>query len=202
MPFTPYHFGPNGFVGLLFRRWLDVPVFIAANVLIDIEVIADKFFQPGWPVHQIWHFHTLLIGGLAGVLFGAVVYYIKPFRWLSEKSMALIGLPAKTTLLSMVLAGVLGVWLHVLIDSFYHYDVQIFWPHKDNTIFRWINSGKMSNMEKTQRWVVFYCKLFWGLMLGLYGVLLALRAYPNNRDVMRPSEKSEAKAAGTKSPQA
>ena len=78
MPFTPYHFGPSGFVGLVFRRWIDVPVFVAANVLIDLEVPADHFIQPGWPVHQVWHFHTLLVGGLAGAVLGAVVYYIKP----------------------------------------------------------------------------------------------------------------------------
>lgn len=176
MPFTPYHFGPSGFVGLLFRRWLDVPVFIAANVLVDIEVIADQFLDPGWPVHQLWHFHTLLVGGLAGAIFGALVYYIKPFRWLCEKFMSLIGLPGRVTLLSVVLAGVLGVWLHVFIDSLYHYDVQIFWPHKDNTVFRWINSGKMSNVEKTQQGVVFFCKLFWGLMIAFYIGLIGFKA--------------------------
>lgn len=192
MPFTLYHFGPSGFVGLLFRRWIDVPVFIAANVLIDVEVLADSgvpwYFsssQPewwfngfghGWPVHQLWHFHTLLVGGFAGAIFGAIIYYIKPLRWLCEKSMALIGLPGKATLLSMILAGLLGVWLHVLIDSFYHYDIQIFWPHKDNTIFRWINNGKMSNMANTQQQVVFFCKVFWGLMFGLYVFIWTLRA--------------------------
>jgi hypothetical protein len=191
MPFTPYHFGPSGFVGLLFRRWVDVPVFIAANVLIDVEVAADSGipwffssprpewwfngFSPGWPVHQLWHFHTLLVGGLAGAIFGALIYYIKPFRWFCEKLMALIHLPGRATLLSMMLAGLLGAWLHVLIDSFYHYDIQIFWPYRDNTIFRWINSGKMSNMAKTQQQVLMWCRIFWGLMLGLYGVLLALR---------------------------
>ena len=151
MPFTPYHFGPSGFVGLLFRRWIDVPVFIAANILIDIEVLADQRFSPGGAVHQLWHFHTLLIGGLAGAVFGALIYYIKPFRWFCEKSMSLIGLPSKVTLLSVVLAGLLGAWLHVFIDSFYHYDIQIFWPHKDNTIFRWINGGEWSNMVATQQ---------------------------------------------------
>ncbi|OQY06435.1 MAG: hypothetical protein B6I25_03920 [Planctomycetales bacterium 4572_13] len=176
MPFTPYHFGPSGFVGLLFRRWIDVPVFIAANVLIDVEVIADKFIQPGWPVHQIWHFHTLLIGGLAGAFFGLVAYYIKPLRWLCEKSMSLIGLPSRATLLSMVLAGLLGAWLHVFIDSFYHYDIQIFWPHKDNTIFRWINAGNWANRAAAQQQVVLWCRIFWGLLIGLYVVSLALRA--------------------------
>ncbi|MHC4905979.1 MAG: hypothetical protein ACYTEN_09185 [Planctomycetota bacterium] len=178
-------------MGLLFRRWVDVPVFIAANVLIDVEVAADSGipwffssprpewwfngFSPGWPVHQLWHFHTLLVGGLAGAIFGALIYYIKPFRWFCEKLMALIHLPGRATLLSMMLAGLLGAWLHVLIDSFYHYDIQIFWPYRDNTIFRWINSGKMSNMAKTQQQVLMWCRIFWGLMLGLYGVLLALR---------------------------
>ena len=175
MPFTPYHFGPSGFVGLLFRRWIDVPVFIAANVLIDIEVIADKILQPGWPVHQLWHFHTLLVGGLAGAIFGAMVYYIKPLRWICEKSMALIGLPGRVTLLSVVLAGLLGVWLHVLIDSFYHYDVQILWPHRDNPVFRWINSGKWSNRDNTQYQVKMWCRIFWILMFGLYAVLMSIR---------------------------
>ena len=176
MPFTPYHFGPSGFIGLLFRRWIDVPVFIAANVLIDIEVLADRHFQPVGPVHQLWHFHTLLIGGLAGAIMGAMVYYIKPLRWLSEKTMALIGLPGRATLLSMTLGGVLGVWFHVLIDSLYHYDVQIFWPHADNTVFRWINSGKISNITTTQHQVILWCMILWGAMIGLYAGLLVKKA--------------------------
>lgn len=173
MPFTPYHIGPSGFIGLLFRRWLDVPVFVLANVLVDVEVLMDPYFQPGWPVHRMWHFHTLLVGGLAGAIFGVLIYWIKPLRWCSEKSMAAIGLPVKSTLLSMALAGLLGVWLHVLIDSFYHYDVQIFWPYRDNTIFRWINSGKWSNMRDTQQGVLLACRIGWGLMAGLYVLLLA-----------------------------
>ena len=175
MPFTPYHFGPSGFVGLLLRRWIDVTVFVAANVLIDVEVLADNAFAPGWPVHQLWHFHTLLVGALAGAVFGAIVYYVKPLRWLCEKTMAIIGLPGRATVWSMLAAGVLGVWLHVAIDSFYHYDVQIFWPHKANTVYRWINGQPWTNAGNTQQWVVFLCNVFWGLMVGLYALLLAWR---------------------------
>jgi hypothetical protein len=175
MPFTPYHFGPSGFAGLLLRRWVDVPVFVAANVLIDVEVLADRYFGPGWPVHQLWHFHTLLVGGLAGAIFGALVYYIKPLRWCSEKSMGLIGLGTKATLLSMVLAGVLGVWLHVLIDSCYHYDVQIFWPYSRNLILRWISRHSQTGIGGTHQQVEFVCLVFWGLTAGLYLLLSALR---------------------------
>ncbi|MCE5187246.1 MAG: hypothetical protein LLF76_14080 [Planctomycetaceae bacterium] len=141
MPFTPYHFGPSGFVGLLLRRWVDVPVFAAANVLIDIEVLADARFEPGWPVHQLWHFHTLLIGGLAGAVFGLAIYYLKPLRFLCEKSMSLLGLPGRASWHSMMLAGLLGAWLHVLIDSFYHYDVQLFWPYPFNAAGTWLSGA-------------------------------------------------------------
>ena len=39
MPFTPYHFGPSGFVGLVFGKWIDLPVFVLANVIVDVEVL-------------------------------------------------------------------------------------------------------------------------------------------------------------------
>ncbi|MHC4299546.1 MAG: hypothetical protein ACYS7Y_19890 [Planctomycetota bacterium] len=46
MPFTPYHFGPSGCVGLILRKWIDVPVFVLTNVIIDI---ADgDFFNPAF----------------------------------------------------------------------------------------------------------------------------------------------------------
>jgi len=50
MPFTPYHFGPSGFWGLAFRKWLDLPVFVLANVIVDIEVLVIWFFGLGWPL--------------------------------------------------------------------------------------------------------------------------------------------------------
>ena len=39
MPFTPYHFGPSGFFGLALKKWIDLPVFLLANVIIDVEVL-------------------------------------------------------------------------------------------------------------------------------------------------------------------
>lgn len=50
MPITPYHFGPDGFVGLLFKRWLDPPVFVLANVVVDLEVGTIALLHLGHPV--------------------------------------------------------------------------------------------------------------------------------------------------------
>lgn len=148
-----------------------MPVFIAANVLVDLEVLADQYLQPGWPVHQLWHFHTLLIGGVAGAVFGAIIHYLKPLRWLSEKSMSIIGLRAKSTLLSMILAGILGVWLHVFIDSVYHYDVQIFWPFRKNPLYWWVTRSMGYSQGTVQEWVRWVCLGCWVLGGLLYGAL-------------------------------
>jgi len=129
MPFTPYHFGPSGFVGLVFRKWLDIPVFVLANVIVDVEVL----FAEGWPYHRHWHWHTLLVGGVVGAAWAVTAY---PLRNLFKKIMRIFRLPYATGFWKMVFSGVLGVWLHVLIDSIYHYDVQIFWPLKSNPLYR------------------------------------------------------------------
>ena len=123
MPFTPYHFGPNAFIGLFFRKWIDPAVIILANVVVDLEVL----FAPGGAPHRHWHFHTFLVGGIVGALFGLICWQ---FKGLFNLLMRTIRIPYKAKLSNMVLAGVLGIWLHVLFDSFYHWDVQPFWPYK------------------------------------------------------------------------
>jgi membrane-bound metal-dependent hydrolase YbcI (DUF457 family) len=165
MPFTPYHFGPSGFLGLVFRRWIDPVVFVLVNVLIDVEVLADGYFQSGWPVHRLWHFHTLLVGGLAGAVMGAMFYFVKPIRLFIETFMRMVFLPYKAGLWKMITAGVLGAWLHVLIDSVYHYDVQTFWPYKRAVIYRWITMGRVSDV---QQWIREGCIVFWILLVVVY----------------------------------
>lgn len=175
MPVTPYHAGPSGLLGLLLRRWADVPVFLAANVLIDVEVIADQRLAPGWPVHQLWHFHTLLIGGLAGALFGAAVYGLKPLRRASEKGMTLLGLPGRASLRTMTLGGLLGAWTHVLTDSFYHSDVQLFWPYARNPVYAWMGRGLGLGFSRIHEVVETACLAALGLAVVVYVGMLIWR---------------------------
>ena len=66
MPFTPYHFGPSGFVGLALRRWLDVPVFVLANVVVDLEPLVVVLFGLDYPLHG--YVHTFLGGTVVALL--------------------------------------------------------------------------------------------------------------------------------------
>jgi len=138
MPITPYHFGPSGFLGLVFRRWIDLPVFVLANVIVDIEVLVIWFFGLGQAVHR--YFHTLLVGAAAGTLWGAAAY---PSRQLFKKIMQIFKLPYETGLGKMIIAGILGVWCHIIIDAIYHSDVRIFWLSKATPLYGIINKQQV-----------------------------------------------------------
>lgn len=156
MPYTPYHFGPSGFVALALRKWLDVPVFVLANIVVDVEVL----FFPRWPVHR--YVHTLLIGAAVGAVFAIAAY---PLRGLFKRFMQLIRIPYKTGLAKMLASGVLGVWLHVFLDAIWHRDVRIFWPSKARPLYRLL----------THPQVLLVCKLSFIGLAVLY--VIAVRCF-------------------------
>jgi len=127
MPFTPFHFGPAALIGLPLKRWIDIPVFVLANVVVDFEPLAVMVFNLEYPLHG--YFHTFLFGGLIGLIWGLAAYPLKPvFAFL----MRIFGLSYKPTLLKMMLSGLLGIWLHVFIDSILYDEMNPFWPMAGN----------------------------------------------------------------------
>ncbi|MHC4265312.1 MAG: hypothetical protein ACYSUK_05185 [Planctomycetota bacterium] len=153
MPFTPYHFGPSGFVGLVFKKYLDLPVLLLANVILDIEVLIFH----GWPVHR--YAHTLLIGAGVGLLWGLSAY---PLKGLFRKLMKLFRLPYEPRLWKMLVSGVLGVWFHVLIDSIYHIDIRLFWPNRARPLYNILSQQQV-------RWA---CLGFWCAAIILYVIII------------------------------
>ena len=154
MPYPPYHVGASGFFGLLFRRWVDVPVFVGANIIVDLDVLGDNIFAPGWPVHQFLHFHTLLIGAGVGIVWGLAVYLIKPVRRFFQWAMKLLGMPYKATAVKAAVSGLAGVWVHVFIDNLYHYDVQMFWPSRARPLWGLL---RRNNIRLGQEEIEFAC---------------------------------------------
>lgn len=127
MPFTPFHFGPSGFVGLAFRKWIDLPVFVLANVAVDLEPGIVLLFGLDYPAHGLCH--TFLIGAGVGLVWAFAAYWA---RGIIRRLMHLFGLGYEANLRKVLVSGVLGVWLHVLLDSFCWGDVRPFWPSRAN----------------------------------------------------------------------
>ena len=75
MPFTPFHAGPSLCVALPLKKYIDLPVFIVANAIVDIEPFFIGFFRPQYPAHSYWH--TLLFGYFIGVAWAIVAYLNK-----------------------------------------------------------------------------------------------------------------------------
>ena len=159
MPFTPYHFGPSGLVGLSFRKWIDLPVFVLANVIVDLEVVFIGKFGLGQGVHR--YFHTLLLGAAVGIVWGLLAYHV---RGIFKRLMGAVGLAYETSLLKMIISGILGVWVHVVVDAVYHWDVRLFWPGKARPLYNLLSKGEV------ERW----CLICAALAVLVY-VFLVLR---------------------------
>ena len=123
MPYTPYHFGPSSLIGLLLRKWIDIPVFILVNIAIDLEILVVEFLFPNRFVPR--YAHTLLLGAAVGILWGIAAYFFRGyFKWIMDK----LKIPYKTNIGKMVFSGILGAWVHILTDGLYRSNARLFWP--------------------------------------------------------------------------
>lgn len=129
MPFTPFHTGPHATVGLLAPRLIDLPVFVLANVVIDLEPLAVMVFDLRYPLHG--YAHTLLVGGLLGLAWGLAAW---PARPLFARVMGWLHLPYDPGPARMALSGLLGAWLHVLTDTPLYPEMQPFFPLAGNPL--------------------------------------------------------------------
>jgi membrane-bound metal-dependent hydrolase YbcI (DUF457 family) len=141
-----------------------LPIFVLANVIVDFEVLFGTSRFP----HRVWHFHTLLVGTIVGAVFGLSAY---PARGIFKKIMELLRLSYRPSLLKMVISGVLGVWLHVVIDAIYHWDVWLFWPNKTRPLWNLL----------TQQQVKVLCIAFLAAAIVLYLVILAVHFKRNRK---------------------
>jgi hypothetical protein len=142
MPFTPYHFGPSAFIGLALKKYIDIPVFVLANLIADLEVLAINLLGLGWPIHR--YSHTLLIGAAVGAIWGLAAY---PFRNLFKKAMQILRMPYETGFWKMIVSGIFGVWLHAITDGIYHYDMRMFWPSKARPLWRLVSEGQVKTIS-------------------------------------------------------
>ena len=136
MPFTPFHFGPHASIALPLHRYLDVPIFIGANVIVDIEPLLVLTYDLDCALHG--YCHTLVIGGLVGLLWATAAYASRRFI---GKAMRILRLPYLPTFTKMAISGVLGVWLHILFDATLYSDIKPFYPLDANPLYGRLSMG-------------------------------------------------------------
>lgn len=130
MPFTPFHFGPGACIALPLHRYIDLPVFLLANVAIDLEPLTVILFQLNYPMHGF--IHTFLFGTAVAAVLAIAAYGLKGVvEWL----MKLVRLPYKAGFIRMLLSSILGAWLHILLDAPLYSDIRPFYPSAANPLY-------------------------------------------------------------------
>ncbi len=138
MPFTPFHFGAHATVALPLRRKLDVPVFILANVIIDIEPLLVILFNLSYPLHG--YMHTFVGSFIVGSLWGSIAYTLrKPLG----RVMHFLSLPYSSSLRISILSGAAGSCLHVLFDAPIYVDIKPFYPLSINPLYGLVSTPIM-----------------------------------------------------------
>ena len=138
MPFTPFHFGPSATVALPLKGKIDVPIFILANVAIDLEPLTVMILNLSYPLHG--YAHSFVGAGLVGALWGLIAY---KFRWILHVAMKLAGLQYDTTIKKAVVSGILGAFCHVLLDAPLYTDIKPFYPLTSNPLYGLLSQKAM-----------------------------------------------------------
>ena len=130
MPFTPYHLGPALLFGVLLFRWFDFPTFLAANVVVDIRAALVYLGYLDGTLHG--PLHTFAIGSVLALVLSAVVYVIKP---MFNRVFAPLELAQERRWRAVVAAAMVGVSLHICLDSMLYTDIRPLFPLEYNPLF-------------------------------------------------------------------
>ena len=123
MPLTPFHLGPALLFGLVFFSFLDFPTFLLANVIVDFEPLTVMFLRLDYPLHGF--FHSFLGGTLVALLLSAVMTKIRKYF---SPLLSSFKLEKKASFKSILAASLSGIYIHILLDSQMHMDIQPFYP--------------------------------------------------------------------------
>ena len=132
MPFTPFHLGPALGFGLPLRKYLHVPTFLVANILIDVEPFLVLSLGLDYPLHG--YLHTFLSAFCLGLALGLTMFLLERIMHPLYKAFLL----EPNIMLRMkpfMVAGVLGTMLHVLFDSPLYDDIKPFYPIAANPLY-------------------------------------------------------------------
>jgi len=132
MPFTPLHLGPALALGLSFRKYIHLPTFIIANVIVDIEPFLVLVLRLNYPLHG--YLHTFVFASVLGLALSYVMFKLEKFLNSLYRSLLLV--PQKLfNFRAFAIAGILGTIIHILLDSPLYMDIRPFYPLNINPLY-------------------------------------------------------------------
>lgn len=162
MPLTPFHWGPSSWIGLALFKIFDFSTLLVASVIVDIEPFCILLFNLNYPLHGFWH--SFLGGSILAILIAVILYLL---RAKIKKIMAIFKLAQDSSFKKILWTSFFGVYFHILLDSFIHRDVKLFYPLETNPFF-----GLFSPQQ-----IYLFCGLsfFLGILFYLFRLLLIKR---------------------------
>lgn len=128
MPFTPFHLSPALFLGLLLSTAFDLPTFLIANVLPDVEPFTVLFFNvQGYPLHGF--FHSYIGATILAIILALCMYLLRGFF---GKIMKVLRLQQSSSFKKIMFTSFMGAYFHVLLDSFLYSEMMPFYPLQSN----------------------------------------------------------------------
>jgi len=161
MPFTPYHFGPALFLGLLCLSFIDFPTFLVASVIVDIEPFLVLALNLDYPLHGF--FHSLLGGTLVAILLALIMLKI---RIKISPLLSFFKLEQNFSFKTILVASLLGIYIHILLDSRIYTDIQPFYPSNYNPL---LTTGILAGLDS---YIICLWSFFGALIIYLIRLLI------------------------------
>ena len=141
MPFTALHLGPALLVALLVYPLLDTPTLLVASIVIDLEPLLVILLSLPQPLHGTYH--SLTVSTPIGVAIAVFMYLM---RGVTSRYMERLRLPQSEDVRGYLSASLIGVWGHVLLDSFLYSDMSLIYPWQWNPLQGLVSYGTIFNV--------------------------------------------------------
>lgn len=159
MPLTPLHLGPGLALGMVFKRWVNLPAILLASIIVDIRAVYLAIFLGDWSnLHGF--FHTFVGATTLSLLTTVLVWLLRrPLLSLSKT----MKIEQDYSLKSIVAGSLIGVYGHIILDSYMH--MNPFWPfYEGNPML----GGMFAGFE-----LLFVCMM--GFLIGIGSYLYEIR---------------------------
>jgi membrane-bound metal-dependent hydrolase YbcI (DUF457 family) len=117
---------------------VDLPTFLIASVIVDVEPILVLSLALQYPLHGF--LHSFLGGSIVALVLTVVMFR---FRKLFSPIMSFFKLKQKWSITSISVASFIGIYLHLFLDAQMHQDMQPFFPLTMNPF---LNQSSLSGL--------------------------------------------------------